>query len=63
MAKGLTLVGAGCDFIGEWWDNRCYAYSSGKCAGRAYYSTAGNSASMPALVGGDMYRPARYDFK
>ena len=58
--KGLALGGAGYDVIGEWWNN---AYSSGKHTGRAYYRTGENHASMSALVGGDIYRPAGCDFK
>jgi len=58
---GLALGGKGYGFVGSYGNKGCYAYSSGKYSGMAYYSTGGNNADMAKPLSGAMYRPAGYD--
>ena len=61
-ALGLQLGSAGFSFKGSYADVKgCYAYSSGKHAGQAFYSTGGTVEEMQAALPTNSYRPANYD--
>ncbi len=57
----MTLGGTGFDFKGDFVTKGCYAYESGKYAGRIYYGTGGTKEEMSKLLIAPQYRPKGYD--
>ena len=62
-ALGLSLGGVGYSFAGDYSVKGCYAYSSGKYAGKAYYGTGGTTEQMKKSLNGQKYRLSGYDCK
>ena len=58
---GLSLGGEGYSFAGDFSVKGCYAYSSGKYAGKVYYGTGGTTEQMKKSVSGQAHRLAGYD--
>ena len=60
-ALGLQLGSTASPFAGKFTQKGCYAYSSGKYAGQAYYGTGGTAEDMQKEVASNAYRPNNYD--
>ena len=63
IAGGLSLGSGGSSFAGDYSVKGCYAYSSGKYAGKAYYGTGGTTEQMKKSLNGQKYRLSGYDCK
>ena len=55
-AAGLAIGGAGYPMAGNWASKGCYAYTSGKYEGMAFYGTGGDADAMAADVADPKYR-------
>ena len=63
-ALGLSLGGAGHSFASSsYFRKGCYAYSSGRYAGMAYYGTGGTTEQMKKSLNGQAHRLSGYDCK
>ena len=60
-ALGLSLGGVGYSFASDYSQKGCYAYSSGKYAGKAYYGTGGTTEEMKKSLNGQAHRLSGYD--
>ena len=57
----LEKGGGGFAFVGNYSVKGCYAWHSGKYAGKIFYGTGGTIKEMQALVADPKYRPQGYD--
>jgi len=64
-ALGLVIGGKGYAFEGDYRQKGCYAYTSGKYAGRVYYGLGGSDAEItdPVPFRPETYRPNGWDCK
>ena len=60
---GLQLGGGGHEFEGNYAQKGCYAYSSGRFAGMAYYGLGGSDSEIsdPMTNSEQKYRPSGWD--